>query len=212
MGEVSTAFYEDVLTALGAPITPTTLGLLEAWQHVEGGTAENNPFNTTQPDEHSTDYNDAGVKNYPAPAIGVHATVTTLQLHYYAEVVLSLRSQDAARFGTAVDTSPWGTHGLAEYLREHPVPAPSPHPSPSPTPPGTNLPVLRLGAGMPPEAPSGPVESAQDLLRAHGFSVQDDGRFGPITEADVRSFQSHHGLAVDGVIGRNTWAALLRVA
>lgn len=38
-----------------------------------------------------------------------------------------------------------------------------------------------------------------------------DGIFGPQTEAAVKTFQRTHGLAVDGVVGRNTWWALLTV-
>jgi peptidoglycan hydrolase-like protein with peptidoglycan-binding domain len=35
-----------------------------------------------------------------------------------------------------------------------------------------------------------------------------DGQFGTATEKAVRAFQKDHGLTVDGVIGKNTWAAL----
>ena len=36
-----------------------------------------------------------------------------------------------------------------------------------------------------------------------------DGDFGPETERAVRTFQSENGLVVDGIVGRNTWQALL---
>ena len=36
-----------------------------------------------------------------------------------------------------------------------------------------------------------------------------DGSFGANTETAVRSFQSAHGLTVDGVVGAQTWSALV---
>ncbi len=32
-----------------------------------------------------------------------------------------------------------------------------------------------------------------------------DGKFGPKTEAAVKAYQTHHGLAVDGIVGDRTW-------
>ena len=40
---------------------------------------------------------------------------------------------------------------------------------------------------------------------AHGF----DGIFGPGCERAVRAFQHNSGLWADGIVGPNTWAALL---
>jgi peptidoglycan hydrolase-like protein with peptidoglycan-binding domain len=37
-----------------------------------------------------------------------------------------------------------------------------------------------------------------------------DGIFGPRTEAAVRGFQQNENLSVDGIVGRQTWTALLR--
>jgi peptidoglycan hydrolase-like protein with peptidoglycan-binding domain len=46
------------------------------------------------------------------------------------------------------------------------------------------------------------------LRRAPDLSVTIDGKFGPETEHAVRRFQSGAGLAVDGIVGPKTWAAL----
>jgi peptidoglycan hydrolase-like protein with peptidoglycan-binding domain len=54
-----------------------------------------------------------------------------------------------------------------------------------------------------------PVRTLQYLLRARGHSVVVDGIFGPATEAAVRAFQQEKHLAVDGIVGPNTWSALI---
>jgi peptidoglycan hydrolase-like protein with peptidoglycan-binding domain len=54
-----------------------------------------------------------------------------------------------------------------------------------------------------------PVKTLQYLLRARGHGVAVDGIFGPQTDAAVRAFQGQKGLAVDGVVGPNTWSALI---
>lgn len=38
-----------------------------------------------------------------------------------------------------------------------------------------------------------------------------DGRFVPDTELAVKQFQAAHCLTVDGIVGKNTWAALATV-
>lgn len=57
---------------------------------------------------------------------------------------------------------------------------------------------------------SGPnVYSIQHLLNARGFTLTADGQFGSTTESKVKSFQSSRGLTADGVVGPNTWEALI---
>jgi uncharacterized protein (TIGR02594 family) len=65
-------------------------------------------------------------------------------------------------------------------------------------PPSDTLPILRKGD-------SGPaVVKLQELL-----PKWIDGDFGTTTESLVKEFQRSQGLAVDGVVGEQTWAALL---
>lgn len=50
----------------------------------------------------------------------------------------------------------------------------------------------------------------KELQRLLGISGSDqDGVFGPMTEARVRAFQRAHGLVPDGIVGPKTWEKLL---
>jgi peptidoglycan hydrolase-like protein with peptidoglycan-binding domain len=54
------------------------------------------------------------------------------------------------------------------------------------------------------------VTTVQHLLRAEGYALAADGTFGPQTRSAVKSFQGTKGLAVDGIVGPNTWQALVQ--
>lgn len=75
------------------------------------------------------------------------------------------------------------------------------------------LPVLRYGDGL--DDPNDAVAAAQELLKLRGFRcgfTGADGEFGEKTGAAVEAFQRFRGIAVDGVIGKETWTALLGFA
>lgn len=68
------------------------------------------------------------------------------------------------------------------------------------------LPMLRYGSR------GSAVVTLQKKLRRLGYSVSTDGIFGPNVLRNVKAFQKKAGLAVDGIVGPNTWAALDRAA
>ncbi len=54
------------------------------------------------------------------------------------------------------------------------------------------------------------IRYLQELLQFRNFSPGAiDGSFGPKTESAVETFQANRGLKVDGVVGKETWEALL---
>jgi len=69
--------------------------------------------------------------------------------------------------------------------------------------PVSNKPMLRRGSR------GATVVELQNLMTQAGFPLQADGIFGSNTDTAVRNFQRSRGLSVDGIVGPNTWAALL---
>jgi len=113
-------FAIDFLKAIKAPTTKRNKLVIVSWIQAEGGTARNNPLNTTHDAPGATDYNWVGVKNYPTYEVGVQATAETLKygadrrLYGYRLIRTRLRA-NAGSIGTlrAVEKSEWGTGGLA---------------------------------------------------------------------------------------------------
>ena len=75
------------------------------------------------------------------------------------------------------------------------------------TPAQNETPVLYVGCR------GGAVKRAQERLSVHGYACTNggaDGIFGYGTRAAVMAFQRSRNLTEDGIIGENTWAALLK--
>lgn len=53
------------------------------------------------------------------------------------------------------------------------------------------------------------VRALQRELRAEGYKVSIDNKFGPKTQSAVRSYQKKKKLYVDGVVGPDTWGSLI---
>lgn len=71
-------------------------------------------------------------------------------------------------------------------------------------------PVLEEGQQAPGPLAVEPIRSLQYLLRQHGHGeVAVDGIFGAVTAGAVRAFQQSRSLKVDGIVGNETWPALI---
>ena len=99
--------------------------LLAAWARAEGGTARNNPLNTTEPWPGATDYNTVGVKNYVSAADGIAATAKTLTNGHYDGLIADLRKGDLSAVDmverNASEFNTWGTGAalILSVLRDH---------------------------------------------------------------------------------------------
>jgi murein DD-endopeptidase MepM/ murein hydrolase activator NlpD len=112
---------QEVLAGIGAKPTPENIRAVHAWQRAEGGTASNNPFNTTQPAAGATDYNSVHVKNYTSPDQGIRATIDTLNNGRYAPIISAFRKgENAYSVADALTKTPWGSSGslVREILGE----------------------------------------------------------------------------------------------
>lgn len=52
------------------------------------------------------------------------------------------------------------------------------------------------------------VKKLQEKLNASGYKLDVDGQFGSKTQSAVKDYQKKNGLAVDGIVGTNTWGSL----
>jgi hypothetical protein len=80
---------------------------------------------------------------------------------------------------------------------------------------GKPLPPPILNPNSMPEVKRGSTGTAVALLQKElnhdgGFGLEVDGVFGPLTEKAVRLYQRIHKLAVDGIVGPQTWGMLLK--
>ncbi|MGW4561542.1 GH25 family lysozyme [Streptomyces sp. NPDC004561] len=75
--------------------------------------------------------------------------------------------------------------------------------TPPPPPPVSAWPIVQQGYR------GRQVATIQYLLDAHGAALSADGSFGPATRDAVAAFQTRSHLTADGVVGPNTWKALI---
>lgn len=233
-----TLTYEEYANALCAKMgwaaPMQNIDAIVAWAAAENSEAVFNPLDTERVESPDTNYNAAGVKDYTSLEEGLQAVADTLNNGLYPAVLQSFKFQNTAEVtAQQIDQSPWGTKDVVGVLsnvvgdrasyysrlvNEGPaaVPTPTVDPTPVAVPvePTPAAPVVQ-GFVFPDvavttdPAPVEKVKAIQSLLVLSGLHIAIDGIFGPITEGAVKSFQGSHSLTVDGVVGPETYPALL---
>lgn len=113
-------FFDEIFDKLGVNRTEEKEKFFMAWRQAESGTAKFNPFNTTKTMnvDGVTNYNSVGVKNYPDMSTGIMATVKTLKLPYYEDLIEKLNDDSitAEELASTDDLNTWGTGGLVSSV------------------------------------------------------------------------------------------------
>jgi murein L,D-transpeptidase YcbB/YkuD len=220
-------FIGTVFRAVGIPETTENIEIGVAWAQAEGSRALNNPLDTEQGEPGATDFNSAGVKNFPSWTEGIDATVTTLTNGDYEAVIEAFKNPAASLMDklNAVNSSPWGTTiSLADYAEvkanfavyDTEV-AGSPEGKPSEVqvidanePKTERLPILRIGSK------GRPVAVLTSVLNHLHCSTDpnDKSKIVPVTdefdegvENAVKEYQTEEGIQVDGIVGPQTWSS-----
>lgn len=153
-------FFEGVLQKLNAPVTQNNLQFFNEWAKYERSNSQYNTLNTTLNKPGATNFNSAGVKNYPNLETGIQATADTLKLKYYKPIVYALQNNKAFSYyqgnqDIINSLNTWGTRTFARSLNVMPSPGNangSATPSPSAPTDGkkkiTWLPYAIGGAGL----------------------------------------------------------------
>ena len=107
------------------------------------------------------------------------------------------------------ETSTISEVAVAETETSPPLPAPT-QPVPAQISEPTETPYVVPGWPLFRQGDTGPeVYAIQHLLRSHGYNLTVDGIFGPETRQQVMNFQLAKGLSTDGIVGPQTWTALI---
>jgi hypothetical protein len=108
-------FLKDILKGLGiSNPNKFQIQFMQSWRQHEGGSAAWNPLNTTKSKTGSLPYNNVNVQNYPDRQTGLDATIQTLLLDFYKNVVKNIKDikdeNGISKTMVAVNDSPWGSN------------------------------------------------------------------------------------------------------
>jgi murein L,D-transpeptidase YcbB/YkuD len=204
----------DFLLALSKPVGINNLRSVVTWIASENSKALFNPLDSTLQYEASTDYNEAGVKNYATYEEGIQATKATILNGLYPAILGALDGNVApAETCSAIENSPWGSKPSSELLAQVvadydtyanvAIAGTEDESEPAPTVDEPTVdPTLQIGDS------GAAVSSLQEFLNANGQHLVVDGEFGELTKLAVQNLQRFFKLTIDGIVGPQTWEVI----
>jgi hypothetical protein len=104
-------FATLLLNKLDRPTCNNNIISMLAWMAYENTDAAYNPLATERDYPGATDFNEAGVKNYPDLESGINATIEALTNGLYGEILADLANcADPETTCAAISASRWGSH------------------------------------------------------------------------------------------------------
>lgn len=201
--------YGSWTTAAKASLNPE---ITKAFQRLSGGTPDGKPGPATFLRAAAVGASALPIVPY-WPSNATAATVTKYK-QMLAELAAKKRAEGKTEEAREIDSTAAREQGQSLGLTgQASASTTTPAPSTLKAPPAT----IRRGVGVKPAAPSGDVILAQSKLAiVDGGRYASllgtpavDGRFGSGTEKAVIAFQKAHHLTADGIVGPQTWTALL---
>ncbi len=111
------AYATAELKFIGKPVSTNNVRTFVIWMVSEGGNATWNPHNTTQDSKGATQYNSAGVKNYPDIQTGLTAFKETIENGRYGSILSALdRNAPPAETCNIIANSAWGSHPTPDLV------------------------------------------------------------------------------------------------
>lgn len=207
-------FASDALLSIAKPVSMNNLKSMVCWAASENTKAQFNPYASTLQYEGSTDFNEAGVKNYATYEEGLAAWKATILNGLYDSILTPLgENAPMAETCSAIENSSWGSKPNSELQAEVatnydeyanvPIDGSGGQVEPSPTGGGETEPTLEIGSQ------GNDVSALQTFLNDDcGQHLVVDGYFGELTQLAVRNLQRIMALEVDGIVGPLTWDAI----
>lgn len=199
-----------------APVTTSNLDGLVAQQVAENTTAEFNPMATEEIEPGDTDFNSAGVKDYPTMEEGVAASVATLVNGRYPRTLDAIaKGNSAVNIANAWASEPWGTENFTSTVEEVQTNRQAfydeningtTNATETDQPPAWGSEELSIEDGGESLDVVKELQSFYNTVCNQHLAV--DGYYGTATEAATKNFQIIMRLAVDGIVGPQTWEAI----